>query len=328
MSPRIDIAPGPDDRLDPLAAAVRWWTSRLLEVFATERTATVRLEEIEQTDPRKLPRSVTVALPSEDLFIARIRLPPGSVEAHKRALALRLPELAPLDPASLEVATRRAPSHADPDDKDRPQALYLVAMARTERLAALEQAALTRGSRRVRFCAAGEHSLRLETTRARQARLRSAMVDAALALALATMSVAAVSTTTRALERDTDALLAADQAARRAAVASERAAREAQLADGLVARGVLDRRAGVALDELAALDAATPDAAWWTRVRWVPGEVNLTGASGGATTAVEGLSKAASGWGVALAGPVRAGADRATQTFELKLTRQEAGRGR
>jgi hypothetical protein len=324
MTATLEPALSPYDRLDPVAAAVRWWTSRLTEVLQPGEPAIIAIADVERSGGPRLPPHVTLKLPPEEVFLSRVVLPPGAPAAHRKALMLRLAELAPLDPVELEIAARRV---GDLGADGRSEAVYAVAMARAMRLATLEESARRAGARSVRFAGDGEAWVTLDTARARRAQTRARLLDIGLALALVATGAAAAGVSTRAIERETEALLLAEQSLRRAAVAEERVVRDAELAEGLLARGLLERRAEVVLQDLAALNAATPDGAWWTRLRWTPGEVTIAGASREAAAAIESLSAAASGWRVAPAGPVRAGAGDGLQTFELKLTWREVGDG-
>jgi hypothetical protein len=319
MSGRLVLRPGAVDRLDPVAAALRWWISRLAAALPRRRPAALALKDLEEGG-RRLSGAVAVALPAEEIFVSRVALPPGRSDAHRRALALRLPDLAPLPPSALEIAARSERRGED------GAVVYAVAMARADRLTALEAAARRRGAKRVAFVGEADRGVTLETARARRARARGALLDAALVLAVALTAVWASSAATRRLEAEARALLAADEAARRAAVAEARVAQEAALVDVLLAQGALERRAGAAIEDLAALNAATPDGAWWTRVRWTPGEVAIAGASPEAAAAIERLSAAAGAtrWRVALAGAVQSSGSGGTQSFELRARRAES----
>ncbi|MGD2134111.1 MAG: hypothetical protein PVI23_15065 [Maricaulaceae bacterium] len=324
MARALILQPSPLDRLDPVAAAVRWWTTRLAEVFApegatTERRTWIGTDELEHSTHKRLPRRLGVELSSGDVFVAKAALPPGSPEAHQKALALRIGELAPVDPSELEIAACRVQS------MDASASVYAVSMARTARLGEIEEAARSRGARDVLFRPPSQGGV-LRTPTAMRRRRRAAIVDTGLAVGLAAALSIAVVTMTRTLEQETAALADAERAIRAQAVAVERARRDADLSADLIARGVLDRRAGAALDDLAALNAATPDAAFWTRVQWRPGEVLISGASEEAAAAIEQLSQASEDWSVALSGAVRGedgDASDARQTFDLRLSRRE-----
>lgn len=317
MSGALVLLPSPRDRLDPAAAALRWWTTRLQDVFAPRGSATVSAEDLAKS--RRLRASVSIALGPKDLFVARVPMPPGHPGAHKKALALRLPELVPIDVDAIDVAARR--SDAGTSDA----AIYMIAVARTQRLEELETLARGRGARRVSFHPVGHTALRLETPRTRRRRRRGAVADALLVTLLVAAFVSASSAARMVITRETEGLVATERTIRQAAVARERDARDAEIAGEFVARGVLDRRAGSVVEDLAALNEATPDGAWWTRVRWEPDQVLIWGESDDASAAIEGLSAEATGWRVALSDAVRASGSDGRQSFELRVTRRSIG---
>lgn len=310
---RVSVRPGAFDRLDPIAALVRWWTKALSDAFAGAPARIASVTALEKGGKRRLRGDARLALDETDAFVATVHLPEGAPGAHAKALALRVPGLAPIASEALVFAAHRVAG----DDG----ATYHVAMARRDRLSELENLARRRGVRRVAFHPADDPELPLVTPRREAADRRAALVDMGVIAAALVAAVAAVQAWTAAVNRDVDALVAAEQAVRAEATARGRALRDTAAAQALVARGVLDRRIGAVAEDLAALNAATPDAAYWTRVRWQADGVRVTGASAEASAAIEALSAALAtergGWSVSLSGPVRGGDREGLQTFEV-----------
>lgn len=317
---RIAILPSPHDQLDPVAALVRWWTRHLADVFAGAPVTVAPLGDLESARAKRLPHAVSIALRPEDIFVADVVLPRGGAGAHAKALGLRIAGLAPRDPFDLEIVARRTAIEMT-GEGGAEGARYQVAMARSVRLEELERIARRRGARRVWFHAEGATDLRLTTPRAANAARRGAIIDAALIGVALAAGVVAVQIWTRAIDRDTDALVAAEQSVRSAAVTRERATRENTLAEDFIAHGVLERRIGAVARDIAAINAATPDAAWWTRVRWQEAGVTVAGTSAAASAAIEDMSGALPGWAVSLSGPVRASDEDGLQSFEVRVTR-------
>jgi len=321
---RVTILPSPEDQLDPIAALVRWWTRNLTQVFVGAKIKAVPARDIESASAKRLPPAVSIALEPEDIFIADVVLPPGGGGAHAKALGLRIGGLAPRDPTELEIVARRTVAPVMGEEKA-AGACYQVAMARTERLDELERVARRCGAHDVWFQAEGVAELRLVTARATRAARRGVIIDAALIAMALVAGVTAIGMWTRAVDRDTDALVAAELSVRSAAVARERATRENTLAEEFISRGVLERRVGAVARDIAEINAATPDAAWWRRVRWQEDGVIVFGTSAAASAAIETMSESLPGWTVSLSGPVRASDEGGLQSFEVRVTRAGAG---
>jgi len=337
---RITILPSPHDQLDPVAAFVRWWTRNLADVFAGSKVAVVPADDIEGRRDKRLPHAVSIALSPDDVFVADVVLPRGGAGAHAKALALRIGGLAPLDLSELEWVARRAaappaqeagsgtalaaadgtPKRAQVND-----ARYLVAMARTVRLNELERVARRSGARQLWFHAEGSREIRLMTARATRAMRRGALIDVALLGVALVTGMVAVHSWTQTINRDTDALVEAEQSVRSAAVARERSERDNASAEDFIARGVLERRVGAVARDISVINAATPDTAWWRRVRWQDDGVTVAGTSAQASVAIEAMSDSLVDWTVALSGPVRSSDGDDLQSFELRITRAGDG---
>ena len=305
----ITLHPSPLDRLDPVAAAIRWWTSQMLDMLGGPHRRTFTLADLEAT--KSLPRAIDITLPETDGFIAEVRLPKGHADAHRQALGLKLGDIAPIPPADLIIAAR-ATSRGESD-----AATYGVAMARARRLAELEAAARKKGARSVRFFIGEERDIPLLSPVAERARRRGLVIDAGIVLAVAAAAVAASLSWTARIGAETEALAARERDIRGAAIAAETARDQAAIAQALVERGILDRRSTTALDHLAQLNAATPVSAWWTKVVWTPNETTITAQGNDPTAAIWAISSTAKAWSIALVGEIAASGSGGPQAFEL-----------
>jgi hypothetical protein len=316
MTARIDLLPSPLDRLDPIAAAVRWWTSQMSDVFGRRVRKVIPLQDLDKKG-RLAAGHVSIVLPETDAFVAKLTLPKGASAAHANAIGLRLGDLAPTDPARLQISAAALEHGAD------GAVTYAIAMARRDRLDGLEAQARSKGARTVRFHAIGRDEVELKSARTERRDRRSLILDGVLVALVLAGAVAAVALWTLRIEAGTQALTDQERNLRRAAVASEAARRDAALARDFLNRGVLDRRASAVLQALAELNKATPNGAWWTSVRWSPQEILISAQANDATATIEAISSTAKSWTVELSGPINAGAEGAPQAFELKLRPRE-----
>jgi hypothetical protein len=317
MSISLNVVPSPYDRLDPVAAAIRWWTSQMAAVF--QASAPRKLDVDELSDAKRLPPSIAVLLDETDAFFAQYVLPPGSPGAHRNALLLRLGDLTPIDPALLQISARTIERKKD------NSLSYLMVMARRDRLSAIEGIARRKGARQVTFEARGQPDLALASLERSRSLRRSILFDAGLIGLIAVAASLMLNLWTMRIDRETHAVAAQEKAVRRAAIAAETTRRQDDIARALVDRGILRRRASVALDAMAALNRATPDNAWWTSIRWSPEETIISGASPAATAAIEKMSNQSPGWSIELSGALSAAPAGAPQAFELTArARKEA----
>jgi hypothetical protein len=312
MTGRIELFPSPFDRLDPVARAVRWWTSQMADILGRPARKTAPAEILE-ADGKIAAGHVAIVLKDTDAFVARLALPRGHASSHQNALLLKLPDITPGDPAKLKIAAVAT------DAQEEGGVGYAIAMARPQRLALLERQARKKGARSVRFQPEGAPAIELRSPAADRREQRRLIFDAALAVILVASATAAVAIWTGRVQQETAALAGQERELRRAAVASETVRRNAEIARELVSRGILDRRAGSALSALADLNKATPDGAWWTSVRWSSQETTVSAQATDAAKAIELISKNAKGWTVELGGAINATAAGAPQTFDLTL---------
>jgi hypothetical protein len=306
---RLELQPSPFDRLDPVARALRWWTSQMLDLAGATRRTTLNADDI-AAYTKRLPRHVTIALSEENGFLAEITLAKGHADVHRQALVLKLPDLAPL-PADQMCVTARAVAPAEDG-----AITYAVAMARRARLDDLEAQARKRGARSVVF-QVGDSDIDLLSPAAETRRRRSMLIDVGIIAALALASVAASLAWTSRINAETEHLAQQERDLRGAAVAAETAREEAEVARALVERGILNRRSTVALDAIATLNQATPRSAWWTRLVWTPDEITIGAEAGDATAAIGALSSSAKAWSIELSGAIAAAPEGGAQTFEL-----------
>jgi hypothetical protein len=316
MTARVELLPSPFDRLDPVAAAVRWWTAQMLDVAGRPRRVTVSPETL-SAGAKVRGKHVAISLADTDIFVARLVLPKGPAAAHEKALKLRLADIAPIDPNRLRTVASAAEVLADGSHS------YAVAMARPERLDDLEKLARKRGVRSVQFHAALEPETGLNSPSAERRRLRRHLVDAGLALLVILSAVSAVTIWTARLEQETQAIASRERDIRRAVVEAEGARQSARIAEELVARGILNRRPSAAIASIAGVNTATPNGAWWTSVRWSPQEIRLSLQSTDAARAIEAISAKAKPWTVELGGSINAAAGAAAQSFDLTLRLQD-----
>jgi hypothetical protein len=312
MTTRIELIPSPIDRLDPLAHAIRWWTSQMIDVFGVPARKTIAAETLAQNGKLRA-RHVLVVLPDTDAFVANLTLPKGSSDAHANAIKLRLGDLAPISPAQLQISATAIEQAED------GAVTYAVAMARRGRLDHLEAVARRKGAQTVKYRSPECDAAELKSGRTERIARRSLILDGALVAAILAAAVAAAASWTARIESDTRVLSEQERGLRRAVVVSETARRDADIARNFIDRGVLNRRAGALLQSLSQLNKATPDGAWWTSVRWSPEEITISAQAGDATKAIETISANAKSWTVELGGAINAAGGAAPQTFELKL---------
>lgn len=306
----LSLLPSIHDRLDPIAAMLRWWTTQMASLVPEGRPRLISVEALEAQ--RRVPGSVLIELGETDAFHARVALPKGGPEQHRKALQLRLADLSPVDPQALEmVAIAMEPSANG--------SIYAIAMARRDQLKALETLAGRKGARKVAFQAGPQSEAPLASTAVRQRRRRSVVIDAALACLVALGASVAIQFWAQRLEQETAALNAAERSLRRAVVAGEASAKEARLAADLVDQGVLKRRAGAAFETLAQISAATPNTAWWTAYRWRPDSITIAGQSPDATGAIKYLASKSANWRIEIGGPINAATAGGAQAFEVRL---------
>ncbi|MEY2758106.1 MAG: hypothetical protein RIR33_1884 [Pseudomonadota bacterium] len=306
---RLELQPSPFDRLDPVARAVRWWTSQMLDLAGAPRR-TPRNADAIAGDAKRLPRHVAIMLPEEEGFLAEVSLAKGHADAHRQALALKLPDLAPIPAAEMCVTARAVGSAED------GAITYAVAMARRTRLDEFETKARKRGARSVVFHV-GDSDIDLLSPTAEARRRRGMLIDAGIIAALALASVAASLAWTSRINAETEHLAQQERDLRGAAVAAETAREEAEVARALVERGILNRRSTVALDAIATLNQATPRFAWWTRLTWTPDDITIGAEAADATAAISALSSSAKAWSIELSGAIAAAQKSGVQAFEL-----------
>lgn len=307
---RVQLQPSPFDRLDPVAQVVRWWTSQMAAMLANGPRNEVHSGALDQSKKR-LPRRIVIVLTGTDGFTARTRLPKGQASTHLKAIELRLPDLAPVDPLNLVISTTAVSRNEDGGTT------YEIAMARKARLDELEAIAKRKGAQSVAFKVESSASVVLQSPRALSRASAGLVMDSAIIMATLASAVAAVSAWTIQVEKNTQALAEEERSLRRAAVATEASRSAGEISRQLVERGILTRRGSAALEALATLNSATPDETWWTRIRWSPGEVAITGQSPNATAAINALSSSAKGWSVELAGPLNSAQADGVQLFEI-----------
>lgn len=305
----IRLTPSAFDQSDMVARTIRWWVAEVVSAFGVRPLAIVSLDTVEID--HRLPSSLSIALDETDAFVAQYALPKGHPQAHRSALLLRIRDLAPVDPATLEIAAGAVGRDAD------ASLTYAVAMARRVRLEGIEAIARRKGARRIRFHAERSPETAFFGPNERRRRRRAFIFDAAVMVSVALALAVASTLWTQRYERETRVIEAQEKNLRQAAVGAETARRQAELARSFINRGILRRRAGVALEALADLNRATPDTAWWSAVHWTPDEVQIDGASSVATEALDKLSAEASGWSIALSGSLSAGHGQ-PQTFEVR----------
>lgn len=312
----VRLQPSVLDRLDPIAAAIRWWTSEIAGLFGSFSRKVVTVEALDQK--KRLPHKIAIMLGETDGFVARTRLPKGSSDAHRRALDLKAQDLAPIAPTALTIiatATERASDGS---------LTYAVAMARKDRLGVLETIARRKGARSVAFAVEHAADVELLSPAADRKSQRNLIIDAVIVLSVIVSGMVAVSSWTARIEAETAELAAQERSLRRAAVVAEAARKDAGISAQLIERGLLGRRADTALRTLALFNTATPDSAWWTRIRWTPQETTISGQAADATGAIKQMSNTAKGWSIELSGPLNAAPSGGFQTFELIARERKA----
>lgn len=307
---QLHLQPSVLDRLDPIAGAIRWWTSQITGLFAPSPRKMVPADDLDQK-PQRLPARVTIVLGETDGFVATTRLPKGAADAHRQALGLQIQDLTPAAPQTLSIVATAATRETD------GSLTYALAMARRERLTELEAAARRKGAKSVAFAVEQATDIELRSPNAQRQAQRDLFVDAFIILGVIVATMIAVSFWTTRIQDETEALAAEERSLRRAAVAAEAARNDASVSAQLVERGLMSRRADGALRALALLNEATPNTAWWTRVLWTPQETTLSGQTGDATTAIKQMSDAAKTWSIELAGPLNAAPSGSYQSFQI-----------
>jgi hypothetical protein len=307
---QLRLQPSVLDRLDPVAGAIRWWTSQIVTLFGAAPRKTIAVEDLEH-NTKRLHAKVAIALGETDGFVATTRLPKGSADAHRQALGLRIDDIAPTTPATLSMTGAAVARDAD------GSLTYAVMMARKERLTQIEAIARRKGARDVIFTSGNAGDLELRSPAAERKAQQALLVDAAIVLAIIVSTMIAVSVWTTRIEAETEMLAGEERSLRRAAVAAETTRNAAGVSAQLIERGLLSRRADAALRTLAMLNEATPDQAWWTRVRWTPQETTLSGQATDATAAIGQMSDRAKAWSIELTGPLNAAPSGGYQSFEL-----------
>lgn len=304
----LSLMASPYDRLDPAAAAIRWWLGQMASFARHSRPRRVDMQELDSL--RRVPKSVVILVGEADAFCANFVLPKGSPEQHRRALHLRLAQLCPINPDKLELvasAVQRTPESVT----------YAITMARGDRLVQLERAARKKGARKVTFQATGRADLNLLSPTTRKTHRRATLLNASLAGLLIIGASLAVQVWATRLNQEAAAISVAERKLRRTVMADQTARREADLAAQLIEEGFLQRRAGAAFEALAQLSAATPNTAWWMSYRWTPDAIVVSGQSPDATGAIKYLAEKSPSWRIEMGGPLNAAG--ALQTFEVRL---------
>lgn len=318
MTGSFELLPGPNDRLDPLQKALRWWVSRLTSALPAHERMTAPLADISAPRAADMPERIAIGLPDADAFITSVRLPPGSPDLHRKALSLRLPDITPLPPKDLNVVAMAAA--AAPDGTT----TYRIAMARHDMIADAERRAWEAGARDVIFHTTSAPDLAIVSPLTKRRRRRNMMMDLALVIGLCASAVAASMAASNAVMRDAIAFSETERALRGAAMAQTDAATNAELSEAVITQGVLERRPGQLLRDLAAINEATPIEARWTEFRWNGRQADIIGSSREAASAISAFSNALQDWSVALTGSIRPGEIDSGQQFQLRLTRRSA----
>ena len=307
---RVELQPSHFDRLDPVAQAIRWWTSQMAEMLSN-RTHKPSAADAIEADKVRLSRNVLILLSDKDGFTAHTRVPKGSADEHLKAISLRVPDLAPIDPSALTIVTTAVKQNEDGG------VTYELAMARKDRLDQLEAAARRRGASSVLFSTGSSSSIELRSPRSARRASRNLVMDAALTVMVIAAAVVAVATWTLKVNEETQALAEQERAIRRAAVAMEASRDAGEVSRQLVERGILTRRGSAALKTIAILNAATPDDTWWTSLRWSPTEIAISGQSPNASAAINALSASTKDWSIELAGPLNSASSEGLQSFDV-----------
>lgn len=315
LIPQIDLQPSPYDRLDPVARATRWWLGTLRSILSRSASPTrAPSAEASRSNNKQCPRD---RLDEQNCFVAELTLPPGSPEAHRRAIELRLDELAPVDARTLSIAA--VAIHAD-DTGGR----YRIAMARDE---TLTEVAKRSGDGRLVHSGIFPGGVQSPILRSKQAIARRRwrkIMDSAFLVGLAVILAVATSIWTERIRRESQAIADREREIRRAKLvgAGERA--DAELVQALTAKGILERRPGGALHTLALLNAAMPDDAWWETVRWSPDEVMISARGSDATASLDLFSQNALRWSIELSGPITSADRDDAQSFDIRITPRRA----
>lgn len=316
---RIQLQPSPFDRLDPVAHAVRWWTTQMVEMIGQPRRRQVTAEEVE-TPGGRLSGHIAIVLGETDGFLAHAMLPKGHADAHRQALTLQLPDLSPITPDLLSIAATAVSREAD------GSTTYAIAAARGARLEALETEARRKGARSAVFHIEGSPVPELHSPVATRRHRRALVGDAILVAGVAMSAILAVTVWTNVVNAEAEALARQERGLRGAAIATEAARNSSDISRALIERGLLKRRSYAALAAIARLNQATPSAAWWTHITWTPEDVSVSALSQDATGALAALSKAAKDWSIEPSGTVAAAPGGGPQSFEFIAKPRKAPR--
>lgn len=269
-----------------------------------------------QIETSALPRGsvIIVELAAADVFVARRTLPVAPRRHQLAVLRHALPTLAPIKPSLLEMAV--APTRVGQSTR------YDIAMVRSAHLDAIEAIAAGKGIRVAYFKPSHSEELKLATNRIRRSRTARIAVEAGAAAAAIIAAVVMSVHVAKHIDRDSQSMTAQYEATRRMAVDLDRARHEANISNALLSRGVLERRPGVVLSDLADINGALPDSAFLTAFRWTPGRLALEGVTNEGVTALQTLASSTDRWRVEVAGGIRSGPAGSGQRFELQARRR------
>lgn len=257
---------------------------------------------------------VIIELPKSDVFVARRKLPVAHRRHQLAVLRHSLPSLAPIDPQLLETAIATTETGEATG--------YEIAMARAGYLDELEAAAAKRSMRIAFFRPAQSDKLKLTTRRIRRANSARLAVQSVIVMSSILACLAVSFHVAEHIRRDTESMAAQYEATRTAALELERARHEANVSNALLSRGVLERRPGVVLSDLAEINSALPDSAFLTTFRWTPDRLTLEGITDEGVVALQRMATSAERWRLDAAGSVRVDASVGGQRFELQAIRR------
>jgi hypothetical protein len=308
----IRLLPSRHDSLDPVARMLRWWVDGLRVL--PRRPVSVSPEEVEQASSGS---RVVIGLTGADVFVCERVLPPGRASVHAKALDYALDEVSPLNRELVEVSAMAAETG--------PSTRYRVAIARRDRLESIEARARRRKVVIEGFHPATAPELRLSTPRMRRRDSREKLAWVVCAATLIAASMVSIQAHAMALQKGNLAALGKAQSTRAAALELERARRETALADSLLRRGLLERRPGAVLEDMAAITRALPNSAHLASVTWRPESMALSGTSRDGLGSLQEFAAAAPEWRVDVTGAVRSEAGRDGRRFELQASRRDGG---
>lgn len=314
---RLEMQVSDHDRPDPVAWVIRWWLGQILSFAPRPRAETGGADVL--LARQRLPRHVIARLPPEDVFVTGASLPPAAPDAHRRALELRLESIVPVDPGALCLSARATGRASDQSMS------YVIAMARADRLDALEAALAEKGGRDVRFTRDGDDAVTLTSARRRRRERRGLGLDVMLTVLAAVLIMFAAAMWTSRLQVEAEQVRMAERDLRRSAVMLAAVERQGGIASGQLEVQIIGRRAGVLLKDLSDISAATPDTAWWTAIRWTPQGATVAMRSQAALADIASTADAALGWRVAPIGPMTAPDAGQVQAYDLRFVRREAG---